>query len=107
MSKRDRVIERLLDLILDAKSRRASLEAAKESIRFAQDNGWDHTAAHLQRTAPQLATWHAVRRAEDLGVCRVAPDQSTQPVFWNEPCVRSIAAWTLPAIDGRSKGSAL
>lgn len=63
MRKRDGVIERLLDPILGAKSRRASLEAAEESIRFAYDNGWDHTAAHLQRTAPHLASWHAVRRS--------------------------------------------
>lgn len=63
MSKRDRVIERLLTPILDADSRRASLEAAEESIRFADDNGWGHTAAHLRRTTPHLATWHVVRRS--------------------------------------------
>jgi hypothetical protein len=64
MAKRDAVIEQLLGPILNAKSRRASLEAVEESVRFAEDNGWDHTAIHLQRTAPHLATWRAVRRSQ-------------------------------------------
>jgi transposase-like protein len=62
MTKRDAVIERLLNPVLNAKSRRASLEAMEKSIRLAYDNGWDHTARHLQRTGPHLATWRAVRR---------------------------------------------
>lgn len=62
LAKRDVVIDRLLGPIMNATSRRASLEAAEASVRFAEDHGWDHTALHLRRTAPQLATWRAVRR---------------------------------------------
>lgn len=60
---RQRTIDRLLTPILDAKSRRAGLEAMERSVRFAQDHGLDRTAVHLRRTAPHLATWHAVRRS--------------------------------------------
>ncbi len=62
VAKRDAMIDRLLSPIMNATSRRASLEAAEVSVRFAEDNGWDHTAVHLRRTVPQLATWRAVRR---------------------------------------------
>lgn len=62
ITKRDAVIDRLLSPIMTATSRRASVEAAEASVRFAEDHGWNHTAVHLRRTAPQLATWRAVRR---------------------------------------------
>lgn len=64
IAKRDALIERLLVPIMSAKSRRSSLEAAQDSIRFAEAHGWDHTAVHLRRTAPHLATWHAVHRSK-------------------------------------------
>lgn len=56
------VVESLLAPILDASSRKESLEAVAVAVSFAEDRGWRHTAFHLRRTAPHLATWRAVRR---------------------------------------------
>lgn len=64
MAKRDAAIERLLGPIVNAQSKRVSLEAIDDAIRFAQDHGWSHTAVHLRRTAPHLTTWRAVRRSK-------------------------------------------
>lgn len=64
ITNRNDVVDRLLSPILSATSKKSGFEAAQRSATFADDQGWDHTAHHLRRTAPYLSTWQGVRRTK-------------------------------------------